>query len=52
MNKERQAWKDKMEDLNNILEEIQRECKRKDGTIKQMETLLDKAKKEVKEKDA
>lgn len=52
MNKERQVWKEKMEDLNNILEEIQRESKRKDGTIKQMETLLDKAKKEVKEKDA
>lgn len=52
MNKERLVWKEKMEELNSTLEEIQRECKRKDGTIKQMETFVDKAKKEVKEKDA
>lgn len=41
-----------MEELNSSLEEVQRESKRKDGTIRQLELLLDKVKKEVKEKDA
>lgn len=52
MNKERQAWREKIEEMNSNIEEMQREGKRKDGTIKQMENLHDKAKKEIKEKDA
>lgn len=45
MNKERQTWKEKMEELNSNLEEMQREIKKKDVSIRQMDALLEKAKK-------